>query len=66
MASVVISNLYINGVSAVPSKADAILVVDCDGPLTLPVTLKRVQFVARRRLKVGIVASLAALALPLL
>ncbi len=49
----IVSYLNQKGVGTVPLEADAILLVDRDGPLSLPVILERVKVVAPRRSKIA-------------
>src|SRR5258708_625099 len=56
--SMIASYLNLKSVGTLPLEADAILLVDRDGPLPLPVILERAKVVARRRTKIAVMASL--------
>ena len=48
----IVGDLHVIGITVVPSETDAPLVVDPDGVLTGPVSIQRVQSVARRDVRV--------------
>src|SRR5437879_3102307 len=53
VSSVVVHNLYVVSLSAVPAKTDAVLIVDPDAVLSDPVSLQAFELVARPDQKIA-------------